>query len=348
MLEITTTGHNALVHPYLAVWGWEIPVYLFLGGIVAGMMVLAGINLIRTARGDDPSKFHSVQTPIFALVLLSLGMGALFLDLSRKLYVWRIYLAFEPTSPMSWGAWILLLVYPVLIGSALWRLPESCPGLARSFPIVGVAAAWLAAHRGVLGALGWANVLVGSALGIYTGILLNTMVARPLWNSGILGPLFLVSGLSAGAALIHLSTALLPRRGPPKGWFSEALAALWQPLGGEAPPKATTSELTRADQAFLAIELVLIALLLINLLTSSASHVAAAGLLFSGTYALLFWGGVVALGIVVPLLLQWLELGHRIPHTVAPAVLVLAGGFALRWVMVSAGQVSHIVTATGG
>ena len=39
-------------------------------------------------------------------------------------------------------------------------------------------------------ALGVANVVLGVALGIYTGILLNTMVARPLWNSAILGPLF--------------------------------------------------------------------------------------------------------------------------------------------------------------
>ena len=52
--------------------------------------------------------------------------------------------------------------------------------------------------------------------------------------------------------------------------------------------------------------------------------------------------GVVALGIVVPLLLQTLELRHRIPHTVLPALLVLAGGFALRWVMVNAGQASQL------
>ena len=39
----------------------------------------------------------------------------------------------------------------------------------------------------------------GIALGIYTGILLSAMVARPLWNSAILGPLFLFSGLSAAA-----------------------------------------------------------------------------------------------------------------------------------------------------
>ena len=39
--------------------------------------------------------------PVFNIALLSLGMGALFLDLAHKLYVWRVYAAFEPASPMS-------------------------------------------------------------------------------------------------------------------------------------------------------------------------------------------------------------------------------------------------------
>jgi protein NrfD len=60
----------------------------------------------------------------------------------------------------------------------------------------------------------------------------------------------------------------------------------------------------------------------------------------------MFWVGVVAIGIVVPLVMQTLELSHRIRHTIVPAVLVLAGGFALRWVLVNAGQASEIVSAT--
>jgi len=46
------------------------------------------------------------------------------------------------------------------------------------------------------------------------------------------------------------------------------------------------------------------------------------------------------------MLLQGLELGHRIPHTVVPALLVLAGGYTLRWLMVNAGQASEIVSTT--
>jgi len=124
-----------------------------------------------------------------------------------------------------------------------------------------------------------------------------------------------------------------------------ALAAMTQPLGAEPPAKRTIDTVIRADIAFLVIELVLIALLLLSLATSTLSHIEAARLLFSGSYGLVFWVGVVAIGILTPIVLQALELSHRIPHTVVPAVLVLAGGFALRWVLVNAGQASEIVSA---
>jgi protein NrfD len=345
MFEISTSRHNPLIDPLLAVWSWEIPVYLFFGGIVAGMMVLAGVAMLRTLRGDDTRSFFSVQTPLLGFVLINLGMGALLLDLSHKLYVWRVFTTFQVTSPMSWGSWVLILVYAVLLASSLYRLPESWPWLAARVAPVQRAADALAARPHLVRFLAWANVGLGVGLGIYTGILLNTMVARPLWNSAILGPLFLVSGLSAGAATIHLATRWLPRGAMRPGMIGGALAALWQPLGPAAPDPRAADGLIRLDLAFLGIELILLALLLINLATSSASHVAAGTLLLSGSYALAFWGVVVGLGIFLPLALQGLELTHRIPHTALPALLVLAGGFALRWVMVNAGQASHIVQA---
>ena len=347
MLELTTTRHNPLIDPQLAVWSWEIPVYLFLGGLVAGMMILAGAAMLRIARGDDSRTFHSLQTPLLAFVLINLGMGALFLDLTHKLYVWRVYVAFQPGSPMSWGSWLLLVVYGVLLASALHRLPEAWPWLGRRAPVLARASGVLVGRPSLLRALAWANIGLGIALGIYTGILLDTMVARPLWNSAILGPLFLFSGLSAGAAMVHLAGVVRGRRAAPDGMVGGALAALVQPLGRELPEEHTAAGLIRADIAFLAIELVLIALLLANLYTSSASHAVAAALIVGGPYAWAFWGAIVGLGILVPLALQALELGHRIPHTVVPALLVLAGGFTLRWVMVNAGQASHIVQAAG-
>jgi formate-dependent nitrite reductase membrane component NrfD len=278
---------------------------------------------------------------------MNVGMGALFLDLTHKLYVWAVYLTLQPLSPMSWGSWVLLVVYGVLMLSALVRIEDSWPWLARKVPVLVRLSHGIAGSPAKLRTLAYANIGLGIALGIYTGILLNTMVARPLWNSAVLGPLFLFSGLSSAAAMVHLAVRVLPGRPAPQGAIGGAFAALWQPLGATPPAPGTERSLVRADIGFLAIELVLIALLVAGLATSTAAHQEALGLLFSRPYALVFWGGIVALGIVLPIALQALELGHRISHTMLPAILVLAGGFALRWVLVNAGQASHFVAATG-
>jgi len=342
MFEITSTRHNPLVDPQLAVWGWEIPVYLFFGGMIAGMMILAGIAMLRVARGEDSETFFSVQTPLLGFMLMNVGMVALLLDLSHRLYVWAVYLTFEPLSPMSWGSWILLVAYGILMASALVRIGDSWPWLTRTFPVVGRLSAALESPSR-LRLLAFANIGFGIGLGIYTGILLSAMVARPLWNSAVLGPLFLFSGLSAAAAMVHVAVRIFPGRPAPQGMVGGAFAAMWQPLGARAPRAGTENALVRADVGFLGVELVLLALLLLGLVTSGASQIAAAQILISGAYAPAFWGAIVFAGIVLPIALQLLELGHRIPHTVVPALLVLAGGFALRWVLVNAGQASQVL-----
>ncbi len=343
MLEVTSTRHNPLIDPQLHAWSWEIPLYLFIGGIVAGMMVLGGLALLRVARGEDTKSFFSMQTPLLGFVLMNIGMLALLLDLTHRLYVWRIFTTFQFLSPMAWGSWVLIVVYGVLMVSALIRLPQAWPWLGEQLPVLNRLSDAILGAPGRVKALAWANLVLGLVLGIYTGILLNTMVARPLWNSAILGPLFLVSGLSAGAAVMHLAAFVLQGRPSAPGPLGGAFAAMLQPLGAQHPPRHTADSLLRHDQVFLVVEAVFIALLLINLVTSSASHAAAAALIISGPYALAFWGGVVLAGVVLPLALQALELQHRLPHTVLPALLVLAGGFTLRWVMVNAGQMSAIV-----
>ncbi|MCU0939402.1 MAG: polysulfide reductase NrfD [Burkholderiaceae bacterium] len=345
MLEVTTTRHNPGIDPALHIWGWEIPLYLFFGGMVAGMMVLAGYAMLRTARGEDTRTFFSVQTPLLGFMLLNVGMLALLLDLAHPLYVWAIYITFQPLSPMSWGSWVLLIVYGILLVSALVRLPDSWPWLGERLPFLQKASDYFVQSPARMRALGLANIGFGIAVGIYTGILLNTMVARPLWNTAVLPLLFLFSGLSAAAAAVHLATVVFPGRPAPRGLIGGALAAMTQPIGPQMPEKRTIDTVIRADVAFLAVELVLIALLLLSLATSTLSHIDAVTMLFSGTYGLVFWVGVIAIGIVMPIVLQTLELSHRIPHTVVPAMLVLAGGFALRWVMVNAGQASEVVAA---
>lgn len=308
MNELTTTRANEMIDPSLHVWGWEIPVYLFLGGLVAGMMIISGYFLFSGRyRGTRCSCF---VLPGLSLVLLSVGMFALFLDLEHKAFFWRLYTTFEPTSPMSWGSWILILVYPALLANFLLRIPPMIRPLVPR--LTERSKRWLSS-RSVVMWVGALNMIVGGLLGVYTGILLSALAARPLWNSAVLGPLFLVSGLSAAAALVHMI----------------------------APERHERELLAKADNGFLVSELVLIALFLIGLATSTGVHLEAAMLVLGGPYTAIFWVFVVGLGIVAPLFIQLLAVNHKIQHTPVAPILVLAGGIALRFVIVYAGQVSH-------
>lgn len=308
MTEWTTTRANPLVDPSLHVWGWEIPAYLFLGGLVAGMMAISGWFLFT----DRPRRADSVAhlLPGLGLALLSLGMLALLLDLEHKAHAWRLYTTFQPSSPMSWGAWILLLVYPALAAAALLGLP---PALRRRAPALAALADRLRADARLVRAVAGANLALGGLLGIYTGVLLSTLGARPLWNSALLGPLFLASGLSSAAALVHLA----------------------------ARDRAESELLARADNRFLLGELAILALYLAGLVTSTRVHAEAAALLLGGPWTAVFWTGVVGLGLALPLAVQTLAVAHRIRHTAVAPLLVLAGGVLLRVVLVYAGQSSR-------
>jgi len=312
MNELTTTRHNELIDPIVHVWGWEIPVYLFLGGLVAGMMIIAGYFFIKGR--DEGQKCICYPIPWLGLVLLSLGMFALFLDLEHKAYVWRVYTTFEIKSPMSWGSWILLLVYPALLVNFLLNVPA---WIGSRLVFLKVWSQKILAVKNIKRHVGKVNLVLGILLGIYTGILLSSLGARPLWNSAILGILFLVSGLSTASALVHMI----------------------------AKDKAESEMLARADNLFLTIELVVFALFFIALLSSTEVQIQSAMLLLTGPFAAAFWVFVILMGILIPLFIQNLSVSHRIKHTPVAPIMVIVGGFILRLVLVQAGQYSHYLNA---
>ena len=315
MNEFTNTRHNHLIDPTMHVWGWEIPLYLFLGGVVAGLMILTGIRVLRKG-GKEPSTALALM-PWVAPIAISVGMFFLWLDLEHPFNAWRFYLTFKLTSPMSWGAWILVGVYPVSVLLAWITTPQRFKDswqvrLSRIGPFR-VVEKWSEANTVLLARL---NILMGASLGIYTGVLLGTMASRPLWNSALLGPLFLVSGLSTGAAFMLLF-----------GLSDEERKALG-----------------RADMALIAVELALLGLWMMGLATGGSSAQGALAVLFGGPYTAAFWTLVVALGLLAPLAGEWLEFKHGTVPGRGTAILVLLGGFALRWILVFAGQATGWVT----
>jgi protein NrfD len=307
--EIIISGRmNYKVDPGLHIWGWEIAFYLFVGGLAAGLLFFASYYYLQGKEKEFPAAIK--WAPMLAPVMLALGLGALFLDLHHKLYFWRLYTNIRLTSPMSWGAWTLMVVTPLsIVWSASW-VREVWPNWDWKFKFLYDLEAFFIKYRNVMA---WIMVFYSVILGIYTGILLSAFNARPLWNTSILGPLFLASGLSAGAAVIISFT---------KNELERKL-------------------FSKIDLVVIGIELFLVIHLFMGLMASTAVQIEAAELFLGGKYTLPFWIFVVFLGMIVPAILEFLELrGQKIP-VIIPVALILMGNIMLRFIIVYAGQASR-------
>ncbi|PQV50384.1 formate-dependent nitrite reductase membrane component NrfD [Jejuia pallidilutea] len=307
--EIFVSGRNIPnIDPSLEIWHWPISLYLFLGGLAAGILFFASVVTILGKDKDYPTtvKYASLVPPI----ALTLGLLALVYDLTHPLYTWQLYTTIRLESPMSWGAWVLLITTPL---SFLWVFSyysELFPKRELKFKFLNTFEKFLKNNRKNMA---YALVPLSIILGVYTGILLSAFNARPLWNNAILGPLFLTSGLSTGAATI----ILLAKNTKEIQLFS------------------------RIDLALIIIELGLIVHMIMGMYAGSEVQLDAMNLLIGGEFTLMFFGFVVILGLIVPGILEALEIkGFKVPVAI-PAILILIGGLIFRFVMVEAGQITR-------
>lgn len=317
-MELSITGANAITWPAMHVWDWRVAIYLFLGGLSGGLMSMSAINYLRPGRKQDST--CSWQIPVLAPILLTIGLIFLSLDLERMFNGYQFYSAFQPRSPMSWGAWIVFIIYPLMILYALSSLPAEVKGKIKN-PALRKAADALQPH---LFKLAKANFIAGILLAIYTGILLSTFVARPLWNSAILPVLFLTSGMSAGAAVMIIM----------------------------AKTKEVKLFFTKVDIWLIIGEIIVLLLLFYGHYVGDAAHRQAIMPFFSTSHEFFpYFLSIVALGVCLPLaiVLKFLEVTGE--HTEelttsgllmmnASAVLVLLGGVVIRFALVYAGQLS--------
>jgi len=307
--EIFISGRNIPnIDPSLAVWHFPISLYLFLGGMAAGIIFFASLFTILKKEKEVPTTVKGGM--IVAVIAIVIGLIALLYDLTHILYVWQLYMTVRIESPMSWGAWVLLLVS---ILSFLWVFSystEMFPKWDWKFDFLKNFQAYLIENRRTLAMI---LLPLSVILGIYTGILLSAFNARPLWNTSILGPLFLASGLSTGAAAIILFS---------KSHYERRL-------------------LSKIDLALIALELALIVHFLMSMYAGSAVQLEALDLLVGGEFTVMFFVFVVILGLIFPALLEGVELmGYKVP-VIIPALLVLMGGLIFRMVMVEAGQITR-------
>jgi protein NrfD len=184
----------------LHIWNWMVSVYLFCGGLAAGLLIMSAIANLKAGPANPEDRVDTVRAALLAPFVMMFGMFFIWLDLERHFNTYWFFLSFRPAAPMSWGSWGLGLGVPVSLAYALSNVsPEHRQWL--KFDFLKELAARLNPYLKPLAKIVFA---LGIFIGIYTGVLLSVLVARPLWNTPVLPIHCLVSALATGAAVIIL------------------------------------------------------------------------------------------------------------------------------------------------
>jgi len=319
-------------------WGLPVIGYLFLAGVGAGAYTVSATTLLRAgANGRQGDNFDIARYgALLAPIPLIAGTGMIIFELGTfqaavangdigLFFRWiRLFMTIN-MSPMSIGSWVLgvcilaSVVYAYTFLSEKSRPDDDNKDLRRK--------------------MAWVGIPLGISVAIYTGVMLGAVPARPFWNTPMLALLFLVSSLSTGVAGILLLRALFAH-----GQDAQA---------GEATTDLDNSGymLATSDVKLICLELLAIVLfILFAKLTVGNASEAISIILPGGALATMFWGGVVVIGLVLPVLIELKyvipTLRNQQPYTmprgteIAVCAVILFGGFMLRYVVVAAGQMT--------
>ncbi len=303
------TANSAAARSYYGVpplkephWKWEIVLYFFLGGIASGAYTIATLAEVF---GDGRHGAIVRAGRYVALPCLAVSPLLLIKDLGKPSRFFNMLRLIKLKSPMSLGTWGLLGFSGFATLSVAAELADQ--GVARG--------TWPArlARRLPRRLIGRAGSFFAIFVGGYTGVLLSA-TAVPLWsrNRLLLGPTFISSALSTGAAAIGAGLA--------------------------ARDAAGETDLGALEQT----EIVALATELTMLAAQGLNSGRLADPLLRGRYRTLFLPAVGG-GIVLPLLAQ---LNGRLrgrrtrAGRLLTSALVLLGGLALRWSLVYAGKES--------
>ncbi len=307
-------------------WGPVDITYIFLGGLAAGGFFISALFVLG-GRLDSGGRLAVARYGAFIAIAAAI-LGALILptELGQPFRAWRVYLNFASgwSSPMFYGAWLLLLFIATSFFYALTFISKNGEGLF----------GWKEAQK----TLAYIGLALGFALGLYYGVLHAAMPARPFWNTPLLPLLFLFSAYASGVAGVILLRSLLHKKG--------------DDLEAERQFQASGYQLYAWVLAFVVGQLALIALFILfgagfgNLGVRHAVWVILPG----GVLAVGFWAWVVLVGLVLPAAIALIYMAPRLfshgafaaPRTagiVLPAAL-LFGGYMLRYFVVIAGQIT--------
>ena len=294
-------------------WGWPIAFYLFLAGLSAGASIVAA--LISNKFGKDNCYFKAAA--LIAPVAIVLGLALLVLDLGKPLSFYWILLLYNFDSVMSIGVALLLVYTPLSVVYAVGAFKNEIASFKISlFDALSNLASKLSGLLGVL------LFILGIGVGAYTGFLLSAAHKIALWNTPVLPVLFLVSGLSCAGAFTLLLGVLKDK---------------------EKKHNDAAHYLLKFDFFAIIVEFILIVALFMLVSNASASGAnTVANALSANSLGLMFYIGVIGLGMAVPIILDLSVLkahDFKCEFAVLNAILVICGVFLLRYYIVYAGQI---------
>jgi len=278
--------------------GIPIATYFYLTGLSAGSFIISTL-----AYGFGMVRFKPLGKigVVMATLLLMVAPMILLVDLEQPLRFWHLIFYLRLTSPITWGTFLLTL-YPMNCMVYGYFMFKGDLKRTKIFGLLGIPLA-LMVHG-------------------YTGFILALGKARVLWNTAIMPPIFLVSAMVSGLALMILVVIA-------KDYIIQRK---------KEPDRPLIYALGNFMVASIFLDLILIGIDLTVLLTSTTEAYMAAHMLLTGQFSFLFLGVEIVLGAIVPLFLLLFPFTRRwIPAFALASVLVMVGIFAMRCIMVIGG-----------
>jgi len=306
----------------------------------AGAFIIsATAYFLGKGRYDTITRIGAYIAPFPVIV----GILALIYDIERTHIIWKIFVTLQPNSVMSLGSWLLLFFSIFSFMHFYLWLPERYDYLKIVRAIK--SNRFLSRFQGdnvtkIKGLVAGFGIPISIGVGIYTGVLLGALTARPFWNNPMLPMLFLISAMMTGSASICFVGCFI------KGFR------------GMSREQINTNKfmIHSVDFTLMVFSIIATFLFILGLYVSPRSSAEAVHLIMGGEFTLLFWTLAVGVGILLPLALEVYEL---IPHYIGHVELrehnpwisgvittsVLIGGFAMRYVVIYAGQMAQVISS---
>jgi len=201
--------------------GYLIAVYFFYTGLSAGSFLLSSLSSVLGLKKFKP--IAKIGT-IMALALLGIAPLHLIVDLEQPLRFWHLFVYLNPTSPISYGSY-LLTAYPIMTAIYAWFMMRKDFALGAknltnwrgklyrflTFGKMDTSDEAYANDQKWVKKLGTINVPLALLVHGYTGFILANVQARGIWNTGLMPFIFLMSAVVSGTGLLIILTMLAER-----------------------------------------------------------------------------------------------------------------------------------------